>query len=248
MTRRWSFLLGILVLSGVGSTNLLLGGSQGQKLFGAFSYFALKDNLVFLLAVFVGLFVAGSLAADRRRAYPSLVLIRGITRMRYLFVKAAAMMTASSLGVFLSCVLVFVVAAMFLPWEATQPPVYVDRGSMGPYPGLLANYPLLNDLVLAGLLSLGAGSLSLGGLVFGASVNNEFLAAAVPFALVIGGIFVFRGDLTFLAPYSQLELVVSYPYSLPSWSWSFFAPLYWIVFGSVCFTATAIILSVREDL
>lgn len=247
MARRWGFWAGVLALAAAGSSSVLQQADPQPKLFGAFSYLAFQNNLVDLIPVFVGLTVAGSLAADRRRRYPALVLARGISRTRYLLTKAAAMAAAAGFGTFLSCALVFVAAAFFLPWGPMIRPEYADRGSMGPYPGLLESYPLVNDVALAALLSLGAAALAMSGLAFGAMVANEFVAAAVPFVIFIGGTFVFRDDLLFLAPYTNLDLLTSYPYSLPPWAWSFTAPVYWSVFACVCVATAAIIFLRKEE-
>lgn len=242
MARRWAFGIGVLALAAVGWSNVVLNAPSGLGLFGAFSYFAISDSLVLLIPVFVGVVVAGSLAADRRWQYPTLLLARGFSRSRYLLTKAVAMATVAGLGTFLSCALVFVGAALFLPWEPTGRPEYAESGAMGPYPGLLASHPFANDVALAALLSLGAAALALSGLAFGAAVANEFVAAAVPFVLLVAGIFVFRGELLFLGPYTQLSLTSSYPYSLPRWAWAFTAPLYWFVVALGCVGAAALFL------
>lgn len=249
IARRWPFWIGVVGLAIVGSSNIVLGGSSEQRLFGAFSTSAISDNLVLLISVFVGGVVAGSLAADRRRRYPTLVLTRGISRLQYLLTKAAAMAVVSGGGVFLSCALMFTMVATLLPLTGIAGGGAGGTGGSGPYPGLLATHPLLNDVVLVMLLSVGAAALALSGLVFGAVVANEFMAAAVPFALLIGGIFVFRTDaLLFLGPYTQLELTTSYPYSLPQWAWSFTAPVYWSVFAFLCVAASAAIFLKKEEI
>jgi hypothetical protein len=246
---RGSFGAGVLALVAVSLPNMIIDASPEQKLFGCFSYLAVGDGFVLLLSVFVGVVVAGSLAADRRRKYPILVLTRGISRERYLFTKAVAMAFAAGFGTFLACVLTLLVAALFLPWGSMSKPEYADSRSMGPYPSLLENYPLLNDIVLIVLLSLGAGALALSGLVFGTFVANEFVASAVPFVLLVAGIFVFRTDeLLFLGPYTQLDLITSYPYSLPRWAWSFAAPLYWILFAFICVVTSLAVLLRTEDI
>jgi hypothetical protein len=218
-------------------------------LFGAFSYLAAGGSFATALPVFVGLVVAGSLAADRRRGYPLMILVRGISRRRYLLTKAAAMASVAGLGTLLSCLATFVVAAFSLPWAPAQGLASPDRLNMGPYPGLLESYPLVNDLVLALLLSLGAGALVLSGLAFGALVVNEFVAAAVPFVLVVSGIYIFRARaVLWLGPYTQLDLTSSYPYALPPWAWPFTAPLYWTVFALLCITVAALLLRREEQL
>jgi ABC-type transport system involved in multi-copper enzyme maturation permease subunit len=239
--------LGVVVLTAVGVRNVLQPSVPEPGLFGAFSYLAVGGLFATSLAAFVGLVVAGSLAADRRRGYPRMVLVRGISRTRYLLTKAAAMAAVAGLGTLLSCLATFVVAAFFLPWEPARGLASPDRLNMGPYPGLLEGHPLVNDLVLALLVSIGAGALALSGLAFGAVVANEFVAAAVPFALLVGGIYVFRaGSLLWLGPYTQLDLVGSYPYSLPQWAWPFTAPIYWGVFALLCVAVAALLT--REDL
>lgn len=243
------FWVGVLALAVLGSSNMVFMAPSERKLFGAFSYSATGDGngLVLLLPVFIGMVVAGSLAADRRRRYPTLVLTRGISRVRYLLVKGAAMAAVASFGTFAACALMFVVSALFLPWESMTPPRHVDMASMGPYPDTLESHPFANDLALAALLAFGAGALALSGLMFGAAVANEYVAAAVPFVLLISGIFVFRGELLFLGPYTQLDLMSSYPYSLPRWAWSFTAPVYWSLFAATCVgTAAAIFLKKEE--
>lgn len=248
MARRWAFWLGVLVLAAIAWSNMVLGAASQQKIPGAFSYSAIQDNLLFVLPVFVGVVIAGSLAADRRRGYPPLVLVRGISRTYYLLTKAASMFSVAMFGTFLSCALAFAVAAFFLPWAEAATSEYANRGSMGPYPGLLANHPFTNDVVLAALFSLGAGALVLSGLAFGAAVANEYVAAAVPFVLFAGGIFVFRGALLFLGPYTQLDLMSSYTYSLPQWAWSFTEPVYWCVFSFSCVTAAVVLFLKKEEI
>ena len=246
MTRRWGFWAGVLVLAVVSWSSMVRGFQGvpiGRKLFGAFSYFAVQYNLPLVIPVFVGVVVAGSLAADRRRRYPSLVLVRGISRVRYLFVKAAAMAFVAGSGTFLSFVLAFLGSALFLPWGPTT-----VRGSRGPYPELLASHPFANDVVFMLLLSLGAAALALSGLVFGAVVANEYVAAAVPFVLVFSGIFLFRGPLSFLGPYTQLDLLQGYTYYLPRWAWSFTAPVYWVVFILACVAVAAAIFVEKEEI
>ena len=246
MAGRWTFWIGVLALAAVSWSSMvsgLQGVPIGRKLFGAFSYLAVSESLPLVLPVFVGVVAAGSLAADRRRRYPSLVLARGISRVRYLLVKAAAMAFVAGSGTFLSCVLAFLGATLFLPWGPTT-----VRGAMGPYPGLLVNHPLANDLVFALLLSLGTAALALSGLVFGAVVANEYVAAAVPFVLLIGGIFLFRGPLLFLGPFTQFDFLQSYTYALPRWAWSFTAPVYWAVFIFACVVVAAAIFLKREEI
>lgn len=246
MARRWSFWAGVMALAFISWSSMVQGFQGvpiGRKLFGTFSYLAVRDNLVILIPVFVGVVVAGSLAADRRRRYLSLVLVRGISRVRYLFVKAAAMTFVAGSGAFLSFVLAFLGAALLIPWGPTT-----VRGSRGPYPELLMSHPFANDLVFMLLLSLGAAALALSGLVFGAVVANEYVAAAVPFVLVFGSLFLLRGPLTFLGPYTQLDLLQSYTYFLPRWAWSFTAPVYWLVFILTCVAIAAAIFVKKEEI
>ncbi len=246
MARRWSLWFGVLVLAVVSWSSMVQGFQGvpiGRKLFGAFSYLAVRDNLAILIPVFVGVVVAGSLAADRRRRYPSLVLVRGISRVRYLIVKAAAMALVAGSGTFLSFVLAFLGSALFLPWGPAT-----GRGSRGPYPELLASHPFANDLVLMLLLSLGAAALTLSGLVFGAVVANEYVAAAIPFVLVFGGLFLLQGPLSFLGPYTQLDLLQGYTYYLPKWAWSFTAPVYWAIFILVCVAVAAAVFVKKEEI
>lgn len=158
------------------------------------------------------------------------------------------MAAVAGFGTFLSSTLMIALAALLLPWGPTMRPQYAEPGAMGPYPGLLANYPFVNDLALAALLSLGAAALALSGLVFGVVVANEFVAAAVPFVLLIGGIFVFRDGLLFLGPYTQLSFTASYPYSLPRWAWSFAAPVYWSAFAFACVAAAAAVFLKKEEI
>jgi len=247
MTSRWPWWVGVLGLAAVGSMNMLQPGTTNPGLFGAFSYLAIRDNLVLMLPVFVGVVVAGTLAADMRRGYPRMVLVRGISRTQYLLTKAAATTSAAGLGTLLSCVAMFAVAALFLPWTPAQGLAITDRPSMGPYPGLLESHPLANDLVLMLLVSFGAGALALSGLAFGALVANEFVAAGVPFVLVVGGVYVFRNRaVLWLGPYTQLDLASSYPYTLPPWAWPFTAPLYWSVFALLCIAVAAALLRRAE--
>lgn len=242
MTGRWVFWIGIAVFAASGVWNILRFNVPDPGLLGAFSYLAVGGEVsATAIPVFVGLVVAGSLAADRRRGYPRMVLARGISRTQYLFTKAAAMAGVAGLGTLLSCLAMFAVAALFLPWAPARGLASPDRLNMGPYPGLLESQPLINDLVLALLLSLAAGALALSGLAFGTLVANEFVAAAVPFVLTVGGIYVFRAEaVLWLGPYTQLDLASSYPYALPPWAWSFTAPLYWTIFALLCLAVAAL--------
>lgn len=242
LVQRWVFGAGVVVLSGIAWSNMVLPASPEQPLAGTFSSFAFRDNFVFALVVFTGT-VAGSLAADRRRNYPVLVLARGVSRGRYVCTKAAAMGTVAGLGVFSSCLLAFGAAAPFLAGGTGR-----TVSPAGPYPGLLASHPLVNDVVLAVLVSAGAAGLVLTGLAFGSAVANEHVTAAVPVVVLIGGIFVFRTPaLLFLGPYTQLSLAHSYTYALPRWAWAFTAPVYWCVFAGVCVAAAVVIFTSKEE-
>lgn len=155
MARRWAFWAGVLVLAAIAWSNMVPGARMGEGLFGAFGREATQDDFVFAVPVFVGVTVAGSLAADRRRCYPALVLIRGLSRPRYLLVKAAAMFWVAAAGTFLACAAAFVAAAPFLRWTAA------GMGRMEPYPGLLASHTLAGDAVIALLLSLAVAAAAL---------------------------------------------------------------------------------------
>lgn len=201
------------------------------RLFGAISESGMTAAFYIFAPLMAGMVAAGSLAADRSRRYPALVLVRGVSRAQYLFAKAAGMAGAAGVSVFLSCALAFVAAAFIYPWGAST--VNDPRLPASPFLELFRSYPLVHDLVLVALLSLATGSLALSGLAIGAVVANEYVAAATPFCVVIGGIFLLRGPLIVLGPETYLSLTESYAGNLPQTLWPYAAPVYWVAFGAV---------------
>lgn len=223
-------------LRGQGNWNAT--GSTG--LFGAFSYYG-AVTYWFAGPLVAGVVASGSLAADRALRYPSLVLVRGLSRPWYLLAKATAMAVAAGLANFVSCVLVFAAASFFYPWGPLE-----LSGAFGPFPKLFAGQPLVHDLLMAGLLSLAAASLALRGLVAGAVVANEYVSAAIPFVLVLGSAFVLEGKMALISPYTYLDLVGTYPSQLPPVSWPLAAPVYWLAFGVAAIVAGGAIFLRKE--
>jgi ABC-type transport system involved in multi-copper enzyme maturation permease subunit len=223
------------------------------RLFGALSQNYTQTYMpVFIVPLFVGLSVAGSLAADRGRGYPNLVLIRGVSRARFLFAKATAMAVAAALAFFASCAVVFSISTFFYPWGVTavlgdvNSVLARDPNALGPFTSLFLYSPLLHDLLTVGLLSLGAAALALSGLAVGTLVKNEYVASAVPFVIVLGGALVPGGALKFLGPDAYLDLW-GYGGSSLAVSWPFIAQiLYWSAFGTSCVAVSAVVFLRKE--
>ena len=214
------------------SGNLVLGGVESVRSFGTFGNHVVVIY-AFAVPVIAGLTSAGSLAADRSRRYSTLVLIRGVSGAQYILTKAAAMATAAALATFASCALTLLAAVILLSWGSTA--LSNDSAGYLISPELFAISPLLYDLFVAGLVSLASAALALSGLVVGALVANEYVAAAVPFVLFLDATLL-TGDtppLGLLSPSFYLWLTDTYPYHLSS-AWKLFAaPLYWSAFCAV---------------
>lgn len=227
--------------------NVSLGGVKNVGAFGIFSQHSVWIY-AFASPLIAGLTTAGSLAADRHKRFPALVMARGISRRRYLLVKAASMGSAAGLATFASCGLILLTALALLPWNPTTLAGNSLQRTL--LPGLFAYSPVLYDLFLAGIVSLASASLALSGLVVGSMVTNEYVAAAVPLVLVLGGTFA-TGNmplLPYLSPDVYLWLLDVYPYSVPPVWRPFAAPLYWVLFGAACtVVGTAIFLRREPD-
>ncbi|WP_165631557.1 MULTISPECIES: hypothetical protein [unclassified Actinopolyspora] len=209
---RYRFVVTVLLAGVVGSVVMAgtnpMAGSRGSlyeiRVFGALSE-SLLSIYAFLIPLVGGVAAAGSLAEDRARNYPQWILVRGVGAGRFLGVKAVAMFLTTAMAVLLSQVIVFGTAAAVFPWGATDAPAGTDYL----VPELFMAAPAVHDLMLVVMLSVAAGVLSLTGLVVGAMIANEYLAAAVPFLLVVGGALVLEGPAKRLSPYTYLDLGTS---------------------------------------
>ncbi|NOK62613.1 MAG: hypothetical protein GFH27_549333n101 [Chloroflexi bacterium AL-W] len=213
--------------------------------------------LVLMIPLIVGVAVAGSLAVDRRHNYIPLILARGISRWQYFVVKALSMATAAMMAVLISCLLFLCMTALFAPFGNTiqfpgfgrsetgeripRPPSYP-----GPLPQLARTAPFWNDVVAIGFLMLAGAALAMVGVVVSTFIANEYLALILPFAAVIGGIYVLRGPLEILQPVVYLELWSTYPRTVPSALLGYAAPLYWGVIGLLLFVVGSMVFLLRE--
>ncbi len=251
MVLRTRFWVTALLAAAVGAYGLyqyrplpgLATGAGTVRVLGAFSYHG-TDTFLGTAPLIAGVVAAGSLAADRSIRYPTLVLVRGVSRPQYLLAKAVGMAAAAWLATFASCVLLFISAVFIFPWGSTA---LVGDYSVQPFPELFVSHPFLNDLLMAGLISLGAASLALSGMAAGALVTNEYVAATVPFLLVIGGAFLFdQGIVAFFSPYTYLDLQGMYSHFVPPSLLPFGAPIYWLVFGVAALAVGGAILKRKE--
>lgn len=225
------------------SGNVSIGGVKTVRLFGAFG---LNGAEVYALAtpIVAGLVSAGSLAADRNHGYPTLILVRGFSRTRYMTIKAAAMATAAGFANLASCVLAVVVASTFLPWGSST---LIGSLKAEPLVGVFSGHALLYDIAVMALLSLAAASLALSGLVVGVVAANPWAAAATPMVVVVGpelGLG-YLPMLDIVSPNSYVDLFV-YSFLVPLEWWPFAAPVYWFAFGSACVVAGLVIFSIKE--
>lgn len=223
--------------------NTSLGGVETMRLFGAFSYCG-STTYAFVTPLLAGLVAAGSLAADRHTRYPILILVRSISRMKYLLVKSATMAVSAGFAVLASCALAFMASAFFYSWGATT---INDRSTaFGPFPSLLESSPLLYDIVFAVLLSLAAAGLALSGLIVGTLVANEYMAMATPFFLFAVSALAVGDRFAALSPSTYLWLQEDYIFHTPAEWLPFAAPLYWTTFGAICVALSAIIFLRKE--
>lgn len=248
----WRRLFGTALLAATaGGYNLyqnrpLIGmGSTGDavRVFGAFSYYG-AEVFVGIAPLVAGIAAAGSLAADRSLRYPALVMVRGVSRRQFVLAKATAMAVTAGLTTLMSCGLLLIFAALLFPWGSTE---LIGNYDVQPFPELFVEHPLLNDLVTAMALSLGAASLALSGLIVGALFANEYVAAAAPFlSVIVGGYMAGGGIAAIFSPYTYLDLQVTYSSVLPPSMLLFAAPLYWSAFAIVSLALGSFIFSRRE--
>jgi ABC-type Na+ efflux pump permease subunit len=221
-----------------------------MRLGGAFM--SLRPELLWLMIpVIVGVATSGSLAVDRRQRYIPLILARGISRRQYLTIKALAMAVGAMLAIITTALLFFTVAALYFPFgnivyfDLSGNPITPSSGP-GPVPELFAVNPCFNDLFAIGILALAGAALSMIGVVVGAIVANEYITSAIPFAAVLGGVFVLREPLEILQPHRYLNLWNTYPQMLPA-EWLMYAgPLYWLVVGLTLFVVGLVIFLIQE--
>ncbi|SFD90486.1 hypothetical protein SAMN04487819_1059 [Actinopolyspora alba] len=214
---RYRFAVAVLLAGVVGAVVMVgmnpVAGSRGSlyeiHVFGALSE-SFLGVYAFLVPLMAGVAAAGSLAEDRARDYPQWILIRGVGAGRFLGVKAVAMFLTTVTAFLMSQLIVFCTATVVFPWGTTAPPVGAEH-LLGNHlaPELFVAAPAMHDLMLVAMLSVAAGVLSLTGLVVGALIANEYLAAAVPFLLVVGSALVLEGPARRLSPYTYLELDTS---------------------------------------
>lgn len=219
-------------------------GTVAVELFGAFTNTGVAVYF-FVVPLVAGLVAAGSLAADRGCGYQYLIFARGISRTRYLLAKAAAMSVTAASATFASCVLVFAASAFFYRWRSTV--VNEPSAQVGPFPDLFVAYPLLSDILVAGLLSLAAAALALTGMVAGTLVKNEYAAMAMPFLLTFGTGLIPGDRLETVQPDTYLELSGLYQATVAEPLWPVAAPTYWLVFGAMAVAISVMLFQRKES-
>ncbi|MDQ4048778.1 MAG: hypothetical protein M3131_05255 [Actinomycetota bacterium] len=236
MRGRFSLMVGVATAFGI--FNLL--DSEALRFSGAFS---VAGGLAFqgLAPLIAGVVSAGAVAEDRSRGFSPLVMSRGLSRGRYLAAKAAAMALAAGAATLAACVLILVAAAVLLPGGETA-----EEHLTGPLPALFTSQPLLNDVVAIGFLVMATAGLAISGVLVGALVPNEYIAAAVPFVLTIAATFLADGVFTLVSPYTYLELDHEYVTVLPEPLLAVASPLYWTCFALTCFGTAVAAAAWRE--
>jgi hypothetical protein len=200
--------------------------------------------LLFFTPLAVGLGAAGSLAEDRARGYTPLLLLRGVSRRAYVSAKALAMAGAGASCVLL-CIGCFYGVALFLLPLGRLDPALIDN-TPGPIPELFMADPLLNDVVLGGMMMMAGAALPQLGLLIGVLLRNEYLAVGAPFAAVLVMAILFHGDFSVLAPGTYLDLWNGYADELPAASLPYAAFVYWLLLGTLL-TAISQWLFVRRE-
>lgn len=195
--------------------------------------FAMAGGLAFqgMAPLVAGVVSAGALAEDRSRGFPALLMSRGLSRRSYLAGKAVAMALAAGAATLVACLMILLAGALLLPGGETAAP-----HPPGPIPSLFAAQPLLNDLVAIGFLVLATAGLATSGVLVGALVSNEYLAAAVPLAITIALLFLLSGSATVVSPFTYLDLGSEYVTVLPDSLLPVGGVSYW-----VCFTLAAVV-------
>lgn len=229
----------------------------GAHIQGAISL-AASDWLPSATPLVVGVVAAGSFAEDRRRGYVPLVLARGISRRQYLLAKGTAMALTSALAMLLGCLIFVAIASVSLPAGRTPltDGVGVDVAGNrviipaaayypGPVPQLFGYSPVLNDALSILIVMLGAGALASTGLLVGALIANEYIAAAVPLCLVFVALFALFNRADVLSPYTYLDVWNLYR-RLPRSILSYAVFIYWPVFSALVVGLAAAIFVRRE--
>lgn len=219
---------------------------------------AASDWLPFTTPLVVGVVAAGSFAEDRRRGYVPLVLARGFSRRQYIVAKGTAMALTSALAMLLGCLIFLVVAAVgLLPGRTSfesfqridpsgQPLLPVATFYPGPIPSLFGYSPILNDMLSIGLVMLAAAALAMVGLLTGAIVANEYIAAATPFFLVLITMFAFVGWADALSLYTYLDMWIQYRNRMPRNTLPYAILIYWPLFGFFIFSIADMLFTRRE--
>lgn len=223
---------------------------------GALSQLA-DDWLPLTTPIVAGIVAAGSLAADRRHGYMSLVLARGVSRRQYLGVKAVAMVVSSALALLIGCLMFFIIA---LALPAGRPPLTngingtrfsnQDASSAlnipGPVPHLFRSSPILNDVLSVGMMMAAAASLSLIGLLIGVLVPNEYVAVISPLFATIVSMFALLNFGNIFSLFTYLDIWIWYRDHVPTTMLGYAAFLYWLLFGTLMLTVASILFTRRE--
>jgi len=238
LVTRGRFWIMVGLTAAVGVFNLL---DEESLRFGG--SFAIAGGLGFqgMAPLVAGVVSAGALAEDRSRGFPALLMSRGLSRGRYLAGKAVAMALAAGAASLVACVLILAAGALLLPGgeiAGERPP--------GPIPSLFAAQPLLNDLVAIGFLVLGTAGLATSGVLVGAVLPNEYVAAGVPFVITIALLFLLSGSATLLSPFTYLELGREYVTVLPESLLPVGGVIYWVCFALVTVAAGIVAAKWRE--
>jgi hypothetical protein len=195
----------------------VLGGHTRAQVPGLFGVISNSLGGTEAYAVIAGVVSADSLAADLKSGHMGLLLSRRISRRSYLLAKSAAMFLGAALASCIHHLCLLMVAAVLLPWRHSltfdgqmeryaQGLYWTFRSIPGPVPELCFTNPVLNDVLIIVMTSVGAGALATLGLVVASAGGRAYAAVGAPILTYLMLVLLCRGEYRFLSPEAHLNV------------------------------------------